>query len=209
MAWDLRKPTISSGWTIETLLEYVNARITDMELRNQQRFDAQVNAGVQRNADMELRQQQRFEAQTRAIEAAITAQRAAIDAALVSADRATAKAEAANERRFESVNEFRQTLSDQAAHFITRTEVEAATARNTERIQELAVVVRGLATKAEVINAYERMESRLQQVEKAATLREGKGSGLTAGWGYIATAVAIIASVIATYFIIQHGGTVH
>lgn len=148
-----------------------------------------------------------FDAQTRAIDAAITAQRAAIDAALIAANQATTKAEAATELRFQSVNEFRQTLSDQAATFATRTEAEATAQRNTERIQELAVVVRDLATKAEVINAYERAENRLQAVEKAITLREGKGSGLTAGWGYIGTAIAIIASVIATYFIIQHGGT--
>jgi hypothetical protein len=38
MAWELRKPLEQTGWTIETLLEYVNARIADMELRNQQRF---------------------------------------------------------------------------------------------------------------------------------------------------------------------------
>lgn len=199
MAWDLRKPIEDSGWTIETLLEYVNARITDMELRNQQRFDAQVDAGVQRNADMELRQQQRFEAQTRAIEAAITAQRAAIDAALVSADRATAKAESANERRFESVNEFRQTLSDQAATFITRMEAEATANRNTERILELAAVVRESATKAELINAYERMESRLQLMEKSNNLREGKSTGFASGWGILVVVFGLVATAITLY----------
>jgi hypothetical protein len=57
--------------------------------------------------------------------------------ALASAEKAVNKAEAAAEKRFEAVNEFRGTLSDQAATFITRTEVDAAVSRNTERIQEL------------------------------------------------------------------------
>ena len=68
----------------------------------------------------------------------------AIQAALVSAEKAVGKAEAASERRFEGVNEFRQTLSDQAATFPTRGEVNAQiervnaeAVRNTARLGEL------------------------------------------------------------------------
>ena len=46
-------------------------------------------------------------------------------AAQASSERATNKAETAMEKRFEGVNEFRQTLGDQASKFITRAEVEA------------------------------------------------------------------------------------
>jgi len=38
------------------------------------------------------------------------------------AERAINKAEAAAEKRFDNVNEFRRTLSDQTAQFVTRTE---------------------------------------------------------------------------------------
>lgn len=48
----------------------------------------------------------------------------AVTAALQAAKEATTKAERAAERRFESVNEFRQQLSDQAAHFMPRAEAE-------------------------------------------------------------------------------------
>jgi len=41
-------------------------------------------------------------------------------AALAASEKAIEKAERANEKRFESVNEFRATLTDQAARFITR-----------------------------------------------------------------------------------------
>src|SRR5436853_537145 len=101
MSWELRKPIEDQGWTIPTLLEYTNARI----------------------ADMELRQQQRWEAQSKAVDTAIIAQRAAIDAALAAADKAVLKSEAATELRFQSVNEFRGQLTDQAATFMTRNEL--------------------------------------------------------------------------------------
>lgn len=52
------------------------------------------------------------------------AQQRAVQAALDAADRAVAKSEAASDKRFESVNEFRKTLSDQTRDFIPRTEAE-------------------------------------------------------------------------------------
>lgn len=53
------------------------------------------------------------------------------------ARQAILKAETATERRFEGVNEFRQTLSDQASRFITRGEFEAQnqlSQSNTDRL---------------------------------------------------------------------------
>jgi hypothetical protein len=53
-------------------------------------------------------------------------QEKAVEAALAAAEKAVSKAEDAAEKRFESVNEFRQTLSDQTATFLTRKEALAA-----------------------------------------------------------------------------------
>lgn len=50
------------------------------------------------------------------------AQEKAVNAALIAAKEAVEKAEAAASKRFDSVNEFRQTLSDQTATFIPRPE---------------------------------------------------------------------------------------
>jgi phosphopantetheinyl transferase (holo-ACP synthase) len=58
--------------------------------------------------ERDVRYQQRFEAQTKAVEAA-----------LLAAKEAVIKAELAMEKRFDGVNEFRETLSDQAAQFVT------------------------------------------------------------------------------------------
>lgn len=49
----------------------------------------------------------------------------ATQAALAAADRAVNKAEEATEKRFASVNEFRQTLTDQTSTFLTRAEFNA------------------------------------------------------------------------------------
>lgn len=57
--------------------------------------------------------------------------------ALTAADKAVNKAELATEKRFEGVNEFRSQLSDQAATFMPRTEAEARTAQNTEKISDM------------------------------------------------------------------------
>ena len=64
-------------------------------------------------AELDRRDEQRFLAQEKAVEAALAA-----------AKEAVLKAEAASERRFEAVNEFRAVLTDQSATFVTRTEVD-------------------------------------------------------------------------------------
>jgi hypothetical protein len=68
------------------------------------------------------------------IEALLAEKDKAINAALLAAEKAVAKAETANERRFEAVNEFRQTLSDQATTFVTKADLDAAN----ERVRDLA-----------------------------------------------------------------------
>jgi Flp pilus assembly protein TadB len=68
---------------------------------------------------------ERYATQVKALDAAFKAQEAAVAAALQAAEKATVKAEAANEKRFESVNEFRAQLTDQAGTFVSRREHEA------------------------------------------------------------------------------------
>lgn len=53
------------------------------------------------------------------------ADQTAMQAAFSAAKEAVLKAEAASEKRFEGVNEFRKTLSDQAGTFATKAETEA------------------------------------------------------------------------------------
>lgn len=81
-------------------------------------------------AEMDLRYQQRFDAQKEGVASALTA-----------AEKAVHKAESAAEKRFESVNEFRGQLTDQAATFLTRTEYVSAHQAIAEKISDLAARV--------------------------------------------------------------------
>lgn len=80
-------------------------------------------------AEMDLRYQQRFDAQGQALTAALLAAEKAVQTALIAAEKAVDKANTANEKRFESVNEFRQALTDQTGSFPSRVELEALAAR--------------------------------------------------------------------------------
>ncbi len=64
-------------------------------------------------SERERSNNQRFEAQEKAVAAALAA-----------AEKAVTKAELAAEKRFDSVNEFRGQLKDQAANFATRNEID-------------------------------------------------------------------------------------
>jgi len=89
--------------------------------------------------------------------------------ALAASDKAILKAEAAVERRFESVNEFRQTLSDQTKSFISRVEFESLRDTNGARIADLS--------------------SRLDKIE-------GKAVGLNTGWIYLLGAISVIGTLV-------------
>lgn len=99
----------------------------------------------------------------------IDAQAAQVGLALAAADKAVTKAEIATEKRFESVNEFRQTLSDQTKTFIARVEFEVVRDSHAGQITELA--------------------SRLDKLE-------GKGIGLNAGWVYLVGGLTVAAALV-------------
>jgi hypothetical protein len=82
-----------------------------------------------RISEAEKRNEQRFLAQQDAIATAMVAQEKAVLAAMAAAEKAVTKAETAVEKRFESVNEFRKTLSDQTSTFITRDRFESVLPR--------------------------------------------------------------------------------
>jgi hypothetical protein len=106
----------------------------------------------------DLRYQQRFDAQT-----------SAIDAALLAAKEAVTKAEISTERRFDSVNEFRETLSDQAGEFVTRAEFDAVRSAAEERLRDITT-----------------------RMDKA----EGKSTGYGALYGWALAGISAIVSIV-------------
>lgn len=85
---------------------------------------------------------------------------------MLAADKAIEKAESATERRFDSVNEFRETLADQSATLLPR---------------------------AEYLVQHEAMKITISAVEKRLTAMESRSEGRAGGIGTIS---AVVISVI-------------
>jgi Flp pilus assembly protein TadB len=92
--------------------------------------------------------------------------------ALTSSEKAVTKAETATEKRFDSVNEFRSTLSDQANTFLPKGESN------------------------EKFKAY---DDRLKSLEARLNRSEGVGSGLKAMWGYVLAAIMLVIALISLF----------
>lgn len=100
--------------------------------------------------------------------------------ALASDRRAIDKAEFANEKRFEGVNEFRAQLGDQAASFITRVEHNS--------------VIDSIKT--EHTSYVKSMSEKFDDVKTRLDKAEGRGVGLNAGWIYLLGVVAAIGTFV-------------
>jgi len=144
--------------------------------------------------ERDRRYQQRFDAQEQAMSAALTAAKEAVD-----------KAEAAIGERLTLLNEFRAQSKDEQGKFITRQEAEAATTRNTERIQELITTVQGCLTRTEMTVAEERYSERLQVLETRQNLNDGKSAGLSTGWTIFVALATIVIAALATYAALRSG----
>lgn len=114
-------------------------------------------------------------AQKEAISAALTAAKEALTAALASSEKAITKAEEANEKRFQSVNEFRQTLADQQAGFATKTESDFRFAA---------------------------IEDKLQTALNTLSESRGKSQGANWLWGVLVASVGIILTIVSVAGII-------
>lgn len=122
-----------AAWVAE-----LSDRLRETVTSNDQRYTERWQAQQEKMAEADRRLQQRFDAQQLAIQDALVAQEKSVSAALTAADRAVAKAEVASEKRFDSVNEFRATLADQANGLMPRGEAEAKLASINDRIVELS-----------------------------------------------------------------------
>jgi hypothetical protein len=145
---------------------------------------------------------ERYATQTRTLDATFAAQDKAVQAALTAAKEAAAKAEAAAEKRFESVNEFRAQLSDQANTFLPRTEYDAAHQSLSDKI-DVGLETRAAeqARNAARINDLElRLTSRLDQAgglqSGARSSIENARARMTVTIGMISVAAAIAAILI-------------
>jgi exonuclease VII large subunit len=178
----LPQPNPGSDWTTETLRQHVLGLIAAHEMRSYERLK-----------DMDLRYQQRFDAQQQALDAALQAVKEATKADLDAAKEAVNKAEKANERRFDAVNEFRAQLADQAASFLTRREAEARFDALMEKLEALSsehrrdlVTIREMADRLAAAS-----DTRLKVLESSGANLQGRLWALGAGIAFIVVFVNI------------------
>lgn len=124
---------------------------------------------------------ERFRAQERASGIALVAAEGALKAALSSAEKAVEKANAATDKRFDAVNEFRGQLGDIQRTLISRAESEARMSALDARISDIKTAVdkgfTGTDTRRETIGQY---------------------------WGYIVGAVGVLATVAVSIISMMH-----
>jgi hypothetical protein len=105
-------------------VDTIPAENDDVSLRDY--MSARIDALQKIMDERDNRYGQRFEAQQENVASALQA-----------AEKAVTKAEEAANKRFDSVNEFRQTLTDQAASFMSKAEADARLKANEDKITAL------------------------------------------------------------------------
>lgn len=108
-----------SGWTVDTLHEFV----------------------VSSQDDLRRHLDERYETQRREVDRAFAAAEKAVQAALAAAEKAVAKAEVATEKRIEGLNELRVVVQDISKLQMPRTEAENRLAAITANVDELKEAV--------------------------------------------------------------------
>ena len=98
-----------------------------------------------------------------------------ISTAIAAADKAVGKAESATERRFEGVNEFRQTLADQASLLMPRAEYLVQHGALAEKLESLKAGI----------------EERMSLLEKFYANLQGRLWAISAIWALVVLAASI------------------
>jgi gas vesicle protein len=143
-------------------------------------------AGSSQATDVSLREYltSLINAAERRSDARFDAMKDMVETAFETAKEAISKAETATDRRLEGMNEFRDTLSDQASHFVTKDALES--------------LVDKLETQ---IN---RNRDDLDSLAKRIDVREGQTAGSRLTWGNMAALVATAAAFIGIIVVVAN-----
>jgi hypothetical protein len=104
----------------------------------------------------------------------------AVASALETSEKAIIKAESATEKRFDSVNEFRATLADQATRLMPRVEYSVQHEAMVEKVQFV--------------------EARLAEVQKELSAIQARGGGLKEAYGYVIALISVVMAGLVLYF---------
>lgn len=173
---------VDIGWSVTTLKQYYDAQLADRQ-RQHERLVVFIDTMLAVNererqairthyesilVEYDRRYQARFVASEIAVATSFSAQEKAINAALASAQAAVNKADIANEKRFDGVNEFRAQLGDQQRTLMPRAEVEA--------------LLRAINEKSDSLT------SRMDR-------HDATGNGQQQVWGYVVAGVGVAVGI--------------
>jgi len=105
---------------------------------------------------------------------------------------AVTKAEVATEKRFEGVNEFRNTLADQQRTFMPRTETESMFTSHSDRNEQM----------------FKTMDDKLNVVAKKLDKIENMKQGGNVVWAYVISIVSLIATLLAIIMYVSKFGAI-
>ncbi len=192
---DAARVNLNSQWSLDTLRLAFLERMEEMDRRIACELSAIRDLSEQREAALDQRLHRQFDsiesvakerdkawrdmlvAFQSAVDARFVATTAAQQSALESAKEAILTARTANEKRFDSVNEFRGQMADQARTFMPRGEANAMIQSNQDKIDAL--------------------DKRLQNLNLEQRDTRGRNAGLDAAWGYLIGFVGLVGAVIA------------
>lgn len=183
-----------SGWTVDTLHSHLIRVLNEMDHRYEQRFKAQEVATALRADQMNVEFHEHLVQVKDENRLALNAQEKAVAAAFNASAAAIEKADKANEKRFDSVNEFRGQLNDVINGLMPRTEAVARADANATRIAELAVIMATFVTRDEANALSTRNFERIQELTDRINRTEGRDRGVAQSWGVI---VAVVMAVVA------------
>lgn len=166
-------------------------------------FEQHLQATARLQLETDRRYEERFQASQQALGAALIAAEKAVNAALAAADRAVSKAEAASERRFEGVNEFRSTLSDQAATLLSRAEGDVrfnglveACAAIADRINKLELAQSTNVRRDDIA----KISNDIEKLRDTQTASAGKQSAYAVISAAAFALMALIVSIIGIFY---------
>ena len=127
-----------------------------------------------------------------------------VDTRLNSLEKATEVAHRAMQDRLAGMNEFRNTLQDQAARFITRNEMEAQLNRIDSEVcgrldrldNDVKLLRENIIPRKEIETMIDRLEEDIKILELAKATLEGKASVGSVYIAYIGTFIGIVLGII-------------
>lgn len=200
---EILKPNADPTLNVREMINDAVDRIDDLREREVKRLDGRIDA----NDDKYKIQ---FDAAKEAVGIALIAQEKSVAQALEGTKEAINKAEQANEKRFDAVNEFSSTLADQQAKLLPRIEYESnhkslidkidaveSRINRTEGASGVYVTHTDLATEMEKLRLS--FESMLRPVVTFMNSQTGKSQGYNSGWLYLIGAISLLSTIISVF----------